>query len=408
MRLWIDASVATDLPVFGMSLVERHLRAAAKSGLKLASVCVDVGAGASPSLPDLSYLAAVEVSSGEGSVARRLSKFMARGGGPTIVLDANSVVDPRLFEYAAGRDAGFVARDRGLAFVVLDSGRHAALPEASSVAALAEALLAEGAIAEIGQDEFPAFIRSLRRTLPFFILPVANERERDVAERFMFEANYKGSTDFFTKHVYPVIVWNLVRPLARLRVHPNWVTGLNVVLGIAAVPAFAAGEYLAGFLCAYAMSVLDSVDGKLARLTFTDSKLGTLLDHGLDLIHPPFWYLAWAWAVAGGRVDAPVMAAAALLVVVYILDRLCLKAYSVNFRRGLHAHAPIDGKVRTFIARRNINLPLFTLGIVFGLGEEAFLLIVAWQLATLVWHFCRVGWILLLEPDGAAAAAGRA
>ena len=69
-----------------------------------------------------------------------------------------------------------------------------------------------------------------------------------------------------------------MRPLARLGVHPNWVTGVSILLTLAVIPLCATGHFLAGFLCAYGMSVLDSVDGKLARLTFTDSKLGNILD----------------------------------------------------------------------------------------------------------------------------------
>ena len=52
---------------------------------------------------------------------------------------------------------------------------------------------------------------------------------------------------------------------------------------------------------AYGMSVLDSVDGKLARLTFTDSRLGNFLDHGLDIVHPPIWYVAWAYGIGLGE-----------------------------------------------------------------------------------------------------------
>ena len=41
--------------------------------------------------------------------------------------------------------------------------------------------------------------------------------------------------------------------------------------------------------------VLDTVDGKLARCTITSSKIGEAIDHGIDLVHPPFWW--WAWGV---------------------------------------------------------------------------------------------------------------
>ncbi len=41
------------------------------------------------------------------------------------------------------------------------------------------------------------------------------------------------------------------------------------------------------------MTFLDTVDGKLAHVTLTSSRFGHIFDHSLDLLHPPFCYLAW-------------------------------------------------------------------------------------------------------------------
>ncbi len=259
-----------------------------------------------------------------------------------------------------------------------------------------------GGVHELRQQDFTAHIAVLRRSLPFWLRPVRDQAERRAIERFMFKATYKGSTDFFTKYVYPPAVWALVRPLARLRVHPNTVTLVSIVLTFAAVPLFAMGWWVAGLLCAYGMSVLDSVDGKLARLTFTDSKLGNALDHGLDIVHPPLWYLGWAFGLSGLGILPPLAVAMAeplvqgalLLIAFYVIDRLVLMVYKLRFGRGLHAHAAIDGLVRTFISRRNINLPLFTLGLILGVAKPVFWLIVVWQIATVVWHAGRVAWII--------------
>jgi phosphatidylglycerophosphate synthase len=268
----------------------------------------------------------------------------------------------------------------------------------------------------LAQTDFPGFIRNLRRTLPFYLFTVTGAAERKTVERFLFWSNYKGSTDFFTKYVYPPLVWILVRPLARWGVHPNWVTAISIVLTLAVVPLAAAGHFLAGFLCAYGMSVLDSVDGKLARLTFTDSKLGNILDHGLDLVHPPFWYCAWAYGLTlgstengGGDVSSPVFLASLGMLALYVIDRLILKIYPTRFGRGLHTHAALDGLVRTFISRRNINLPLFTVGYYLGFGIETIYLIVAWQAVTCLYHGLRTAWILAYDrpgmPPGGAPAA---
>jgi hypothetical protein len=57
----------------------------------------------------------------------------------------------------------------------------------------------------------------------------------------------------------------------------------------------------------------------------------------------------------------------------------------------------MDATVRSFIARRNINLPLFLLGVLLGLGHEAFFLISAWQAATAAYHGTRTFWILAVQ-----------
>jgi phosphatidylglycerophosphate synthase len=149
------------------------------------------------------------------------------------------------------------------------------------------------------------------------------------------------------------------------------------------------------------MSVLDSVDGKLARLTFTDSWIGNILDHGLDLVHPPFWYLAWALGLTGGltggNLSSPAWTAGLVMLGLYVLDRLILAIYPRRFHKGLHTHAPIDGFVRTFISRRNINLPLFTVGYYIGLGVPTLYLIVVWQALTCLYHGGRTFWIFFIE-----------
>ena len=157
----------------------------------------------------------------------------------------------------------------------------------------------------------------------------------------------------------------MVRPLARWGVHPNWVTGVSILLTLAVIPLCAAGHFLAGFLCAYGMSVLDSVDGKLARLTFTDSKLGNVLDHGLDLVHPPFWYCAWAYGLTlgtapGPRIAPPTAGATfrrrsssprSWMLGLYVLDRLILKVLPDPLRPRA-AHARADGW-----GRAHLHLP---------------------------------------------------
>jgi phosphatidylglycerophosphate synthase len=332
-----------------------------------------------------------------GSIAQRLAKGAI--GRRVLALDAQTLIDARLYDFMTAQANDLVAEDGGAAMAwIADAG--VLDPSAPDLRAALPASLPR-----LTQAEFPGFIRNLRRTLPFYLFRVAGDAQRAKVERFLFWSNYKGSTDFFTKYIYPPLVWLMVRPLARAHVHPNWVTIVSIVLTVAAVPFFAHGHFVAGFLSAYGMSVLDSVDGKLARLTFTDSRIGNVLDHGLDLVHPPFWYCAWAYGLAAGDVSSPVFLATIIMLALYIIDRLILKIYPTRFGRGLHTHAPMDGFVRTFISRRNINLPLFTVGYVLGLGVQTIYTIVLWQAATCLYHGLRTAWILAYDRPAAMKSA---
>jgi phosphatidylglycerophosphate synthase len=273
----------------------------------------------------------------------------------------------------------------------------AANPESTAV--LGKLLVEAGAIPAFKDEEFNGFVRRLRRTLPYYLFTVDSAERAAKLERFLFWSNYKGSTDLFTRYVYPPLVWLMVGPLARCRIHPNWVTLVSIVLALAAIPCWANGWFITGFVMAYGMSVLDSVDGKLARLTFTDSVSGNYLDHGLDMVHPPLWYLSWAYGlgIAAEGWGSALGQGAIAIFVLYVVDRLVLKIYPYVFKRAFHTHSRMDGLVRSFIARRNISLPLFTVGYLIGLGREAFFLIVVWQAATTLYHAARTFWILCIE-----------
>jgi phosphatidylglycerophosphate synthase len=216
-------------------------------------------------------------------------------------------------------------------------------------------------------------------------------------ERFLFWSNYKGSTDFMTRYVYPPLVWALVRPLSHARVHPNWITATNWVATFGCIPFFAAGQWVPGLALAYLMSVMDSVDGKLARLTYTSSRIGDLMDHGLDIVHPPFWYMAWGFALGGGTTASGPWQASLGMFGLYAVDRIVTAIFRQRTGASIHGATPLDVRVRTFVSRRNVNLAVFTVALAVdalaGSSTAAlavFYGIVAWQALSLAWHVQRL------------------
>ncbi|MEZ4281968.1 MAG: CDP-alcohol phosphatidyltransferase family protein [Myxococcota bacterium] len=426
MRVFIDARhVDPGLRPFGMGLVERLLHALRRSALPLEEIRIAV-AGEEPGVPPdhpmrqslrarpLAGLPISWIASNDALGALIGAAMASAPEASWLVFAGETIVDARLLPQLAALEGnvfftGGEGEERGTILRLApgsDPSCSAAPSTASASAsssgadatALAEALAAAGRARPMRRDEFDGYIVNLRRELEPYVFAVRSDAARKRVERFLFWSNYKGSTDFMTKYVWPPLVWLLVRPLARWRVHPNWVTGVSILATVAAIPLWMEGWWGTGFFLAYLMSLLDSVDGKLARLTFSYSKLGDVLDHGLDIVHPPFWYLGWAAGLSGGDPGSIVHEAAIWMFWLYVADRLCAPIFRARTGRSIHGYLPIDEKIRTFISRRNVNLPFFTAAVAIDalapgpgwpIATAVFLAIVAWQAVCLVYHVAR-------------------
>lgn len=387
LTLWIDiAGLAGAESLFGLAPLERLRRSAGKSAAGSPVTLSGPGAQA------LRWPGA-QLDADAAPLGARLRQALLAGR-ELVAVDGGNVVDPRLIAFLLrGGGACLAARGQGALRAValrLTPALADAVPaEAADLRAVADALHAAGRLPALDEHAFPAYIDKLRRSLPYWLHAVPDAATGRTLERQMFLDNYKGSTDLLTRYVYPGIVWPLVRLCVRLGLSPNAVTVLSIVCTFAAVPFFARGDWVAGFCCAYAMSVLDSVDGKLARLTLTDSKIGNVLDHGADIVHPPFWYWAWAAGLGASTLADPLMQAALWMIVFYVLDRIVLSVAKRRIGFALHAATPLDGKVRSFIARRNITMTIMLFALLLGAGPAGFYLVTAWQIATFAWHALR-------------------
>ena len=171
----------------------------------------------------------------------------------------------------------------------------------------------------------------LRKREQPFLLPLTAENLR-AAERASYYGAYKGVTDILTKYLWPEWALVLTRIAARLGISPNMVTGLAALLCVAATIFFWYGWYWTGMAVGLGFMVLDTVDGKLARCTITSSWWGNVFDHGIDLVHPPFWWYAWGVGLAAyGR---PLDPDDFLLIMVAILVIIKLVAFYTGYFAG--------------------------------------------------------------------------
>ena len=156
---------------------------------------------------------------------------------------------------------------------------------------------ADGALERFEVDALQTFEEELRRTDPPTLAPI-REEDREVLSNRLYGSAYKGITDLVTKFWWPKPAKRVVAWCAERQITPNAVTVFGLLLMLFAGWCFYEGFYVVGLIAGWIMTFLDTVDGKLARVTVKSSRIGHVLDHGMDIIHPPFWYWLWGLGLA--------------------------------------------------------------------------------------------------------------
>lgn len=337
-------------------------------------------------------------------------------GGSALVLRGDYLYDERVVS-ALARTPEVVLRDGPCGAVV---GAHVLAGQAGLARDVVLGTRPPEALAGTRIEEAgtlaPAYQKQLRKHAPAFVAPITAET-RDALEARLFSASYKGVTDLVTKWAWPLPARWATRVCARHGIRPNAVTSLGLLLVIAAGLLFVRGAYGWGLVLAWVMTFLDTVDGKLARVTVTSSRLGNVLDHGIDLIHPPLWYLAWGVGLA--RWDPPgawpaLATALGAIVVGYVVGRLVEGAFHLWMGPfSIFLWRPVDSCFRLVTARRNPNLLLLTVATLAGRPDLGLLGVAAWTTLSSLILLLRLGlaarqrvaagplrpWMLEQSPD---------
>ncbi len=157
------------------------------------------------------------------------------------------------------------------------------------------------------------------------------------------------------------------RPIARLLAHtpvtPNQVTVFSLGIAVGALAAFAMGNPIVGGLLAQAGSIVDGVDGDLARFRDGGSKFGSFFDAVVDRYSDALVLLGLTiWAASGTEGMLPWVAGFAALA----------GSFAVTYTR-----ARVDESRRTMfdsgitsLASRDVRLLLIMVGAIAGYGVE--------------------------------------
>lgn len=242
----------------------------------------------------------------------------------------------------------------------------------------------------------------LRKTERPFAIRL-NPQTRNRIERASYFGAYKGVTDLLTKYLWPELAFHLTRLAAALKMTPNMVTAIGGALCVLAAILFYEGAFWQGVVAGFGFMVLDTVDGKLARCTITSSKWGNVFDHGIDLVHPPFWW--YAWGVGLGKVGlalTPMTFAAVMVAIVsgYVLQRLCEGIFLKYAGMDMHVWRRFDSWFRLITARRNPNMLILVVSLLAGRPDLGLIAVAWWTIISLVVHMVQVVQLVLARNAG--------
>jgi len=320
---------------------------------------------------------------------------------PVLILRGDHLIDDRVIHYLATTPDLVLLIGDGRKKTAIAAHVPARLADQPLIAMMrADRLSLSGVRMRTLEDLALSFQEKLRKYDPPFVLPVSADRQRRL-ERELFAWSYKGVTDLVTKWAWPFPAEWAVRQCIYRGIQPNHVTLASLILVVLAGGFFARGQYGWGLAAAWVMAFLDTVDGKLARVTVTSSRFGHYFDHLIDLFSPPVWYMLWGlglkYSYPGGLfydLDRVIW----LMLIGYVAGRLVELTFKKFLGRfGIFCWQPMDSCFRLVTARRNPCLILLTFFTLWWRPDLGLLAVTFWTVLSSIFLFLRLTWAFVIR-----------
>jgi phosphatidylglycerophosphate synthase len=380
----------TQLPVGGISLAVRHIKELYKHDVHEFYLC---GVSTIPPALQQARLPAdiilYVVPPGTDTLPHQLQVLMPVPG-DLLFVRGDCLVDPRLFAVLLARTSPH--------WLPTPRATSETLPAA---ARLSRAQLDTWATAGLQQwlqhspvlkpEMLDTYSPAHRGPVPFYVLTVTTPEEADVATQTLIRAAQKCALDLPALVLDPVFENRLVFWLCNTRITPNQVTVFTGILGACIAFLFLHGWLRLGITLAYAVEVLDGVDGKLARTKLQTSRLGEL-EHVLDFFMEHAWYLTITSFLVTSTNDTQWWWIGGGLMVSDVFDNLLYYAGHVWLGKQLDELGPFDRGFRLIAGRRNIYAWMWVFGFWAGLPTYVFVAALAWAIVTVGVHGVRLAY----------------
>jgi phosphatidylglycerophosphate synthase len=368
--------------LFGVSMLERVLRQLQRIGFREAVVLSTTPAEIDAHLAQPSWARAeISVSCRSREPGPVDLRKLVHGDERTLFVSAGFYFDARLLRALAEKTTTTVLVDSAPPSESLSLWKHDGIDfRGATLVSSSEAANQCDAASE------PTYVTALRKHVRPVFFPAPSPELIPIAEKYVRDLAQNGVLDFPGFLDSPIEDW-IVKKICRTEIRPNQVTFVTMLIGLAVTALFATGHLWWGVVLAYAIEVLDGVDGKLARTKVETTAAGEW-EHEVDYAIELSWWTALAF-----HFHAAGLAAAYWLLALYVgsdlVDRLAKRAVKNRVGRNLDDVSNFDRFVRCIGARRNVNIWILIAALALGDAVNGFVLFCWWGAATTLAHVVR-------------------
>jgi phosphatidylglycerophosphate synthase len=377
----------------GMTLLERNLRQLEAVGVKTVLILHPTG----ETLPRLatSRPLHLETFGGEVSVSMAdpltvLPFLHLEASQPLFLLDANLLLDQRILETLRHQSPP--------CFVAMGNGKDPSplwrvgwlRPEDLP---LGPALLQQAG--RVSLAAVPLYDAELRGEAVPYCEKIRTEEDLDRGWHLLLDWGSQRSRHVIEKLInLPIENW-LVRQWCHTLITPDQVTLLTVAVALVGASLFYQGWVLLAVLFAWITTVLDGVDGKLARVKLLTSRLGKF-DHMVALFYENAWYLAAAADLS--RTHGPSAWNTGLSITAFVVcDTLLRTMFTQLKEKSLDNMSRFDRYFHLIGGHRSLYLLIFLVGFLFDAPLVALQVVLYWAGTTVLIHVGRAAYHLLRD-----------
>ncbi len=286
--LFPDAPAA-HLSVGGLSLGTRHIKELHKCGVRVFYL---YGVTAIPTAMQRSRLpddVVLHVVPRDGDHLPQHLQRLLHSADDVLLVRGDCLIDPRLLAelLTCTRPHWLQAPDAPIQALPAAARLSPAQRDTWATAGLAQWLQHSP---QLRQETLDDYSPAHRGPVPFYVQVITTAADARAATRTLIRAAQKCALDLPALLLDPVFENRLVFWLCDRRITPNQVTLFTTLLGALIAALFLYGWLRLGIVLAYAVEVLDGVDGKLARTKLQTSRLGEF-EHVLDFFIEHAWYV---------------------------------------------------------------------------------------------------------------------